>query len=297
MDTELYAVVTRLVFSFVAIVTDYYLFRKWFKYNATLTMCVYVLGEVLVYFVFPALDLFTGSAAVWIRLITVVIYLFFIKRKKLVDLMIIYDIYAFIYNITGMIYMVVFFTLYQYIVNGDTHIWFLDSVSDASECIIRVTGAFITSYLCYHMVKKIVPVIEGIEGKWKSFLFFSLVIPIQGYFFIRYFLVQSNEDMLGGSAVIWYAVMLATASISMLIMLMSKFLEAQYESKNLRQVINMQLQYYHKVMSVQEKLQEIKHDLSNSLIVQGANYNERIIKYCKTIMRELEELENEIRRI
>lgn len=244
------------------------LFRNMLRFNVYITVisaaAVHALEELAC---MPFSPVCGNTAAMVINyLLTVVVTIMLIRFDRLIDMLIIYCFYQFLYNVIGTAIMVVSTVIYGTITGVDSDTWFDGNTSTVSDMIMHNIALALSFAVSLIICRKCMPIMVNMNMRLKLPLFAGAVVPVFVYLIVRNLVDGDSPQRLSGPMAICYGILLILMAVSFIVFFVNVFLQTKEENQLIQVKIKAQNEYYYRVLRVQQELREARHDLANQLV-------------------------------
>lgn len=201
-----------------------------------------------------------------VYLMSVAVAALLIQTDKILDMLIIYFFFTFIYNIIGTLLVAILTVVYGAIQGADASTWFSFESSTDADILMRSIATLITSIVSIIICRRCMFIILNADSRLKLPLLMGTTVPMVIFVAARDFLYYDTEQMLEGPAVICYGLLLLLVSVSLFVFFVNVFFKAKEENKLIQIQVDLQNMQYQRVLKIQQELRETKHDLANQLV-------------------------------
>ena len=243
-------------------------FRNMTRFNIYLTTAIVALvyaADTVSGFPFsPVCD--NNIIVMLVYLMSVVVGALLIQTDKIIDMLIIYFFFIFIYNIIGTMLVAILTVAYGAIQGADASTWFsFDTLTDA-DILMRSIATLISSIVSIIICRRCMFIILNADIRLKLPLFMGTTVPMVIFVTIRMLISPDTELMLEGPAVICYGLLLLLVFVSLFVFFINVFLKTKEDNQLAQLQIETQNAHYQRVLNLQQELRETKHDLVNQLV-------------------------------
>ena len=268
MDVGLNGILAYLIGISTHLILVYALFRQWFRFSTQATL----LGAAALKIMELCADEFMTDETRWILAILAALQIPLLiplmKKGARRLMLIIFMIYAFIYNAFGGIVISAMTTVYGILTGKSNQTWFIGATMTQADFVLKWTGAILCYAAAILICRKCILLLEYLseQEKWIFSLGF-ITTDVVGMMLTRIF-ATSSEAMLGGFLVAVYAIYISGLAVLTTLTLVLPLIRLRRENRRLRIQMQEQYEYYQKVLETQLQLREIRHDLKNRLVAE-----------------------------
>ena len=268
MDVGLNGIPAYLIGISTHLILVYALFRQWFRFSTQATL----LGAAALKIMELCADEFMMDETRWILAILAALQIPLLiplmKKGARRLMLIIFMIYAFIYNAFGGIVISAMTTVYGILTGKSNQTWFIGATMTQADFVLKWTGAALCYVVAILICRKCILLLEYLseQEKWIFSLGF-ITTDVVGMMLTRIF-ATSSEAMLGGFLVAVYAIYIIGLAVLTTLTLVLPLIRLRRENRRLRIQMQEQYEYYQKVLETQLQLREIRHDLKNRLVAE-----------------------------
>ena len=268
MDVGLNGIPAYLIGISTHLILVYALFRQWFRFSTQATL----LGAAALKIMELCADEFMMDETRWILAILAALQIPLLiplmKKGARRLMLIIFMIYAFIYNAFGGIVISAMTTVYGILTGKSNQTWFIGATMTQADFVLKWTGAALCYVVAILVCRKCILLLEYLseQEKWIFSLGF-ITTDVVGMMLTRIF-ATSSEAMLGGFLVAVYAIYIIGLAVLTTLTLVLPLIRLRRENRRLRIQMQEQYEYYQKVLETQLQLREIRHDLKNRLVAE-----------------------------
>ena len=254
----------------------YALFRQWFRFSTQATL----LGAAALKIMELCADEFMSDETRWILAILAALQIPLLiplmKKGARRLMLIIFMIYAFIYNAFGGIVISAMTTVYGILTGKSNQTWFIGATMTQADFVLKWTGAALCYVVAILVCHKCILLLEYLseQEKWIFSLGF-ITTDVVGMMITRIF-ATSSEAMLGGFLVAVYAIYIIGLAVLTTLTLVLPLIRLRRENRRLRIQMQEQYEYYQKVLETQLQLREIRHDLKNRLVAETVSREKKL---------------------
>ena len=276
MDVGLNGILAYLIGISTHLILVYALFRQWFRFSTQATL----LGAAALKIMELCADEFMTDETRWILAILAALQIPLLiplmKKGARRLMLIIFMIYAFIYNAFGGIVISAMTTVYGILTGKSNQTWFIGATMTQADFVLKWTGAalcYVVAILGCHKCMLLLEYLSEQE-KWIFSLGF-ITTDVVGMMITRIF-ATSSEAMLGGFLVAVYAIYIIGLAVLTTLTLVLPLIRLRRENRRLRIQMQEQYEYYQKVLETQLQLREIRHDLKNRLVAETVSREKKL---------------------
>ena len=244
------------------------IFKDMLRFNiyiSTAIIAIVFAVDELVYMPFsPGYDSNIIITITYILMILTCILL--VRPDKIIDMLIIDCFFHFLYNIIGTALMALSAAVYGAITGADPDTWFTTSTSTASDEIIRYVAVVVAAAVATIIVLKCMHIILNLNLRLKLPLFLGTAVPMYTFMILKNLLVYDSSQLLSGTFVVCYGLLLTIIAISLFVFFINVFLKTKGDNQLAQLQIEAQNAHYQKILNLQQELRETKHDLVNQLV-------------------------------
>ncbi len=268
MDVGLNGIPAYLIGISTHLILVYALFRQWFRFSTQATL----LGAAALKIMELCADEFMTDETRWILAILAALQIPLLiplmKKGARRLMLIIFMIYAFIYNAFGGIVISAMTTVYGILTGKSNQTWFIGATMTQADFVLKWTGAALCYVVAILVCRKCILLLGYLseQEKWIFSLGF-ITTDVEGMMLTRIF-ATSSEAMLGGFLVAVYAIYIIGLAVLTTLTLVLPLIRLRRENRRLRIQMQEQYEYYQKVLETQLQLREIRHDLKNRLVAE-----------------------------
>ena len=259
MDVGLNGILAYLIGISTHLILVYALFRQWFRFSTQATL----LGAAALKIMELCADEFMTDETRWILAILAALQIPLLiplmKKGARRLMLIIFMIYAFIYNAFGGIVISAMTTVYGILTGKSNQTWFIGATMTQADFVLKCI--LLLEYLSE-------------QEKWIFSLGF-ITTDVVGMMITRIF-ATSSEAMLGGFLVAVYAIYIIGLAVLTTLTLVLPLIRLRRENRRLRIQMQEQYEYYQKVLETQLQLREIRHDLKNRLVAETVSREKKL---------------------
>ena len=243
------------------------IYRSWLRFNVFITMLIASVVYAIDSLVYISASPLSENSAVLIGtwLLAEIVNILLVRRDKIIDMLILEYFYQFIYNIIGTGLIALNTVIYGAISGADINMWFSRATMTGPDYVIRIISSVICFTISLMICRKTSVIMVNLQRKLRLLLFFGTVLPLFAFMLLKNIVVLTAENMLQGSLVICYGILLALVSVCLLIFFISVFLQTKEDNRLMQIRIESQNMHYQRVLKAQQELREAKHDLANRL--------------------------------
>ena len=268
MDFGLNGITAFLLGISTQLILVYALFHQWFRFSTQTTLLVVAILKIMEL----CADEFVTDETRWVLAILAALevpLLIPLMKKGMRRLMlIIYMIYAFIYNAFGGIVISLMTTVYGILVSKSNQTWFIGATMTQADFVLKWTGAILCYAAAILICRKCILLLEYLSEREKWFFSLGFIIMDIAAMMITRIFATSSEAMLGGFLVAVYSIYIIGLALLTTLALALPLLRLRRENRRLRIQMEEQYKYYQKVLETQLQLREIRHDLKNRLVAE-----------------------------
>ncbi len=276
MDVGLNGILAYLIGISTHLILVYALFRQWFRFSTQATL----LGAAALKIMELCADEFMTDETRWILAILAALQIPLLiplmKKGARRLMLIIFMIYAFIYNAFGGIVISAMTTVYGILTGKSNQTWFIGATMTQADFVLKWTGAALCYVVAILVCHKCILLLEYLseQEKWIFSLGF-ITTDVVGMMITRIF-ATSSEAMLGGFLVAVYAIYIIGLAVLTTLTLVLPLIRLRRENRRLRIQMQEQYEYYQKVLETQLQLREIRHDLKNRLVAETVSREKKL---------------------
>ena len=276
MDIGLNGIPAYLIGISTHLILVYALFRQWFRFSTQATL----LGAGALKIMELCGDEFMTDETRWILAILAALQIPLLiplmKKGARRLMLIIFMIYAFIYNAFGGIVISAMTTVYGILTGKSNQTWFIGATMTQADFVLKWTGAVLCYAAAILICRKCILLLEYLseQEKWIFSLGF-ITTDVVGMMLTRIF-ATSSEAMLGGFLVAVYAIYISGLAVLTTLTLVLPLIRLRRENRRLRIQMQEQYEYYQKVLETQLQLREIRHDLKNRLVAETVSREKKL---------------------
>lgn len=276
MDVGLNGILAYLIGISTHLILVYALFRQWFRFSTQATL----LGAAALKIMELCADEFMMDETRWILAILAALQIPLLiplmKKGARRLMLIIFMIYAFIYNAFGGIVISAMTTVYGILTGKSNQTWFIGATMTQADFVLKWTGAALCYVVAILVCRKCILLLEYLseQEKW-SFSLGFITTDVVGMMLTRIF-ATSSEAMLGGFLVAVYAIYIIGLAVLTTLTLVLPLIRLRRENRRLRIQMQEQYEYYQKVLETQLQLREIRHDLKNRLVAETVSREKKL---------------------
>ncbi len=276
MDIGLNGIPAYLIGISTHLILVYALFRQWFRFSTQATL----LGAAALKIMELCADEFMTDETRWILAILAALQIPLLiplmKKGARRLMLIIFMIYAFIYNAFGGIVISAMTTVYGILTGKSNQTWFIGATMTQADFVLKWTGAVLCYAAAILICRKCILLLEYLseQEKWIFSLGF-ITTDVVGMMLTRIF-ATSSEAMLGGFLVAVYAIYISGLAVLTTLTLVLPLIRLRRENRRLRIQMQEQYEYYQKVLETQLQLREIRHDLKNRLVAETVSREKKL---------------------
>ncbi len=276
MDVGLNGIPAYLIGISTHLILVYALFRQWFRFSTQATL----LGAAALKIMELCADKFMTDETRWILAILAALQIPLLiplmKKGARRLMLIIFMIYAFIYNAFGGIVISAMTTVYGILTGKSNQTWFIGATMTQADFVLKWTGAALCYVVAILICRKCILLLEYLseQEKWIFSLGF-ITTDVVGMMLTRIF-ATSSEAMLGGFLVAVYAIYIIGLAVLTTLTLVLPLIRLRRENRRLRIQMQEQYEYYQKVLETQLQLREIRHDLKNRLVAETVSREKKL---------------------
>lgn len=276
MDVGLNGIPAYLIGISTHLILVYALFRQWFRFSTQATL----LGAAALKIMELCADEFMTDETRWILAILAALQIPLLiplmKKGARRLMLIIFMIYAFIYNAFGGIVISAMTTVYGILTGKSNQTWFIGATMTQADFVLKWTGAALCYVVAILVCRKCILLLEYLseQEKWIFSLGF-ITTDVVGMMLTRIF-ATSSEAMLGGFLVAVYAIYIIGLAVLTTLTLVLPLIRLRRENRRLRIQMQEQYEYYQKVLETQLQLREIRHDLKNRLVAETVSREKKL---------------------
>lgn len=276
MDVGLNGIPAYLIGISTHLILVYALFRQWFRFSTQATL----LGAAALKIMELCADEFMTDETRWILAILAALQIPLLiplmKKGARRLMLIIFMIYAFIYNAFGGIVISAMTTVYGILTGKSNQTWFIGATMTQADFVLKWTGAALCYVVAILVCHKCILLLEYLseQEKWIFSLGF-ITTDVVGMMITRIF-ATSSEAMLGGFLVAVYAIYIIGLAVLTTLTLVLPLIRLRRENRRLRIQMQEQYEYYQKVLETQLQLREIRHDLKNRLVAETVSREKKL---------------------
>lgn len=276
MDVGLNGIPAYVIGISTQLILVYALFHQWFRFSAQTTLLVVAALKTME---LCANEIVTDETR-WILAILATLQtplLIPLMKKGMRRLMlIIYMLYAFIYNAFGGIVISAMTTVYGILAGKSNQTWFIGATMTQADFVLKWTGAILCYAAAILICRKCILLLEYLSEREKCFFSLGFIITdVAGMMITRIF-ATSSEAMLGGFLVAVYAIYIIGLAVFTTLTLVLPLIRLRHENRRLRIQMQEQYEYYQKVLETQMQLCETRHDLKNRLVAETVAGEDRL---------------------
>ena len=264
----IYIVKNSILMSLGNIVKFPLIYKSTLRFNTCLTVIITAIIFGLDEFAYlpfsPLCD--NKPALMIIYLLTVLTCIVLIRTDKIIDVLVIDEVYQFLYNVIGTAIIAILTVVYGAISGADISTWFSRSTSTTADFAIRCIATVLAFTISLIICRKCVPLMSNLSKRLKLPLFMGTAVPVFIFMVLRHIIDPDTSQMLSGFLVVCYGILLTLMAISLLIFFINVFLKTREYNQLVQAKIEAQNEYYHRVLRIQQELREAKHDLANRLV-------------------------------
>ena len=268
MDFGLNGITAFLLGISTQLILVYALFHQWFRFSTQTTLLVVAILKIMEL----CADEFVTDETRWVLAILAALevpLLIPLMKKGMRRLMlIIYMIYAFIYNAFGGIVISLMTTVYGILVSKSNQTWFIGATMTQADFVLKWTGSILCYAAAILICRKCILLLEYLSEREKWFFSLGFIIMDIAAMMITRIFATSSEAMLGGFLVAVYSIYIIGLALLTTLALALPLLRLRRENRRLRIQMEEQYNYYQKVLETQLQLREIRHDLKNRLVAE-----------------------------
>lgn len=276
MDVGLNGILAYLIGISTHLILVYALFRQWFRFSTQATL----LGAAALKIMELCADQFMTDETRWMLAILAALQIPLLiplmKKGARRLMLIIFMIYAFIYNAFGGIVISAMTTVYGILTGKSNQTWFIGATMTQADFVLKWTGAALCYVVAILICRKCILLLEYLseQEKWIFSLGF-ITTDVVGMMLTRIF-ATSSEAMLGGFLVAVYAIYIIGLAILATLTLVLPLVRLRRENHRLRIQMQEQYEYYQNVLETQLQLREIRHDLKNRLVAETVSREKKL---------------------
>lgn len=276
MDIGLNGIPAFLLGISTQLILVYALFHQWFRFSPPVTLLVVAAVKTMELYA----NEFVTDETRWILAILAALQtplLIPLMKKGMRRLMlIVYMLYAFIYNAFTGIIISGLTTIYGIFADKSNQTWFIGATMTQADFVLKWTGAILCYAAAILICRKCILLLEYLNEreKWVFSLGF-IITDVAGMMITRFF-ATSSEAMLGGFLVAVYAIYIIGLAVFATLTLALPLIRLRRENHRLRIQMEEQYQYYQKVLETQMQLREIRHDLRNRLVAETVSREKKL---------------------
>lgn len=276
MDVGLNGIPAYLIGISTHLILVYALFRQWFRFSTQATL----LGAAALKIMELCADEFMTDETRWILAILAALQIPLLiplmKKGARRLMLIIFMIYAFIYNAFGGIVISAMTTVYGILTGKSNQTWFIGATMTQADFVLKWTGAILCYAAAILICRKCILLLEYLseQEKWIFSLGF-ITTDVVGMMLTRIF-ATSSEAMLGGFLVAVYAIYIIGLAVLTTLTLVLPLIRLRHENRRLRIQMQEQYEYYQKVLETQMQLCETRHDLKNRLVAETVSREKKL---------------------
>ena len=256
MDFGLNGITAFLLGISTQLILVYALFHQWFRFSTQTTLLVVAILKIMEL----CADEFVTDETRWVLAILAALevpLLIPLMKKGMRRLMlIIYMIYAFIYNAFGGIVISLMTTVYGILVSKSNQTWFIGATMTQADFVLKWTGAILCYAAAILICRKCILLLEYLSEREKWFFSLGFIIMDIAAMMITRIFATSSEAMLGGFLVAVYSIYIIGLALLTTLALALPLLRLRRENRRLRIQMEEQYNYYQKVLETQLQLRK-----------------------------------------
>ena len=276
MDFGLNGITAFLLGISTQLILVYALFRQWFRFSVKTTLLVVAILKIMELYA----NEFVTDETRWILAILAVLQTLLLiplmKKGTRRLMLIIFMIYAFIYNAFGGIVISSMTTVYGILAGKSNQTWFVGATMTQADFVLKWTGAILCYAAAILICRKCIHLLEYLSEGEKWFFSLGFIIPDALCMLSTRIFATTSEAQLGGLLVVMYAIYLGWLAILVTLTLVTSLIRLRRENCRLQQQMEEESEYYQKVLKKQMQLREIRHDLKNRLVAETVAKEDRL---------------------
>jgi len=250
------------------IILTFCLYRQWFRYSVKTTLAAAALLK--------AWELCTAALATgkyqWIlgvvSILIVLLMLTLMRKGTRRMMLIVFMLYAFIYNMLGVAVAATLSSLYGAITKQSNQTWFVAETMTQADYVIRCIGIAVSYAAAIWLCCKCVHLLDYLREREKWIFSLALFLPDMLFILASRAFITSSDALLAGFFVNLYGIYSVWLCVFLAITLLLPLRRLQQENIRLEAQMQAQYQYYQKVLETQQKLREVRHDMKNRLVAE-----------------------------
>lgn len=268
MDIGLSGIPAFLLGISTQLILVYALFYQWFRFSTQATLLVVAILKIMEL----CANEFVTDETRWILGILAAfetpLLIPLMKKGTRRLMLIIYMIYAFIFNAFGGIVISAMTSVYGILAGKSNQTWFIGATMTQADFVLKWTGAILCYAAAIWICRKCILLLEYLSEREKWIFSVGFIITdVVGMMLTRIF-ATSSEAMLGGFLVAVFAVYIIGLAVFTTLTLVLPLIRLRRENRRLRIQMQEQYEYYQKVLETQMALREMRHDLKNRLVAE-----------------------------
>ena len=250
------------------IILTFCLYRQWFRYSVKTTLAAAALLK--------AWELCTAALATgkyqWIlgvvSILIVLLMLTLMRKGTRRMMLIVFMLYAFIYNMLGVAVAAPLSSLYGAITKQSNQTWFVAETMTQADYVIRCIGIAVSYAAAIWLCRKCVHLLDYLRERERWIFSLALFLPNMLFILASRAFITSSDALLAGVFVNLYGIYSVWLCVFLTITLLLPLRRLQQENIRLEAQMQAQYQYYQKVLETQQKLREVRHDMKNRLAAE-----------------------------
>ena len=186
-------------------------------------------------------------------------------------MLIVFMLYAFIYNMLGVAVAATLSSLYGAITKQSNQTWFVAETMTQADYVIRCIGIAVSYAAAIWLCSKCVHLLDYLREREKWIFSLALFLPDMLFILASRAFITSSDALLAGFFVNLYGIYSVWLCAFLAITLLLPLRRLQQENIRLEAQMQAQYQYYQKVLETQQKLREVRHDMKNRLAAETIN--------------------------
>lgn len=261
-----------IIESFIAVLMQmiliYGLFRQWFRFSVKITLAAAALLEIAE---LCAEEFATGEYQ-WLygifAVLTIPLLLPMLQSGTRKLALIIFMIYAFIYNAFGTAVMLLLTTVYGALMGKSNQTWFVKETMTQADIVLKWICILISFAAAVWLGHKCVRLLDYLREGETWFFTLAMFLPETFFMFASRTFITNYEDALSGIFVVLYGIFMLFLGVFVTLLLILTFVRLRQENLRLEKKVQEQYQYYQQVLAIQTRLREVRHDLKNRLAAE-----------------------------
>jgi hypothetical protein len=230
------------------------LYRQWFRCSIKTTLAAAALLK--------AWELCTAALATgkyqWIlgvvSILIVLLMLTLMRKGTRRMMLIVFMLYAFIYNMLGVAVAATLSSLYGAITKQSNQTWFVAETMTQADYVIRCIGIAVSYAAAIWLCRKCVHLLDYLREREKWIFSLALFLPDMLFILASRAFITSSDALLAGFFVNLYGIYSVWLCVFLAITLLLPLRRLQHENIRLEAQMQAQYQYYQKVLETQQKL-------------------------------------------